>query len=434
MSADVFLGIDLGTSGCRGNAIDVQGRVIAAARCPLPPSRRGDHGEAEQSPADWWQAVLAVLSQLAGQCADHSPRALAVDGTSGSLLLSDAQGAPLTPALMYDDSRARGQLAAIASHAPETAAVHSASSSLAKLLHLQATLPPGTRHAVHQAEWVSNRLSGRPGIGDENNCLKLGYDPVSGHWPAWLESLGVAVALLPKVVPVGCLLGPLTPEAARLTGLPSTLQVIAGTTDSTAAALACGMQQAGDGVTSLGSTLALKLLSDRALFSPAHGIYSHKVFGQWLAGGASNTGGAVLQHYFSDAELASLSRQIDPGSDSGLDYYPLLRAGERFPLNDADLAPRLQPLPQDRLRFLHGLLEGIARIERQGYELLTTLGAPPLQRVLSAGGGATNPTWRALRQRLLGVPVGQAQHTTAAYGAALIARRACKPDAINGQA
>lgn len=423
MAGDVFLGIDLGTSGCRGMAIDARGDVVAEVRQPLPPSRHGRNGEAEQDPADWWQAVLALLPTLAAQCAGYHPRALAIDGTSASLLLTDSDGIPLTPALMYDDSRARAQLPLIAAHAPDTAAVHGASSSLAKLLHLQNRLPAGTRHAVHQAEWITNRLTGRHGVGDENNCLKLGYDPVSGAWPDWLEALGVPTGLLPEVMPVGTLLGPLDPVIARETGLPESLQLFAGTTDSTAAALACGIAQTGDGVTSLGSTLSLKLLSERPVFSPRHGVYSHKVFGRWLAGGASNSGGAVLRHYFDDGELIRLSAQIDPERDSELDYYPLLRPGERFPVSDTDFAPRLNPVPRDRVRFLHGLLEGIARIEQQGYALLTSLGAPPLRRVLTAGGGAGNRTWQRLRHRLLGVPVDRARQDEAAYGAALIARR-----------
>ncbi len=423
MDAPAFLGIDLGTSGCRGVAIDATGDVITWARRPLPPSRRGPRGEAEQDPADWWQAVLAVLGELAEGCAGHTPVGLAVDGTSASLLLTDAAGNPLSAAWMYDDCRARDQLQRIDRLAPATAAVHSPSSSLAKLLQLQADLSSDDHHAIHEAEWVSNRLCARHGIGDENNCLKLGYDPITGRWPDWLQHLGLDRGLLPTVLPVGARLGNLTPSVARRTGLPTTLQVHAGTTDSTAAALACGIDQPGDGVTSLGSTLALKLLSEQPVFSPRHGVYSHKVFGRWLAGGASNSGGAVLRHEFDDQELVELSACIDPRRDSGLDYYPLLRPGERFPSNDPDLLPRLEPRPADRVRFLHGLLEGIARIEREGYRRLARLGAPPLHRVFTAGGGAVNATWGELRQRLLGVPVEPCRHPEAAYGAALIARR-----------
>ncbi len=119
-----------------------------------------------------------------------------------------------------------------------------------------------------------------------------------------------------------------------------------------------------------------------------------------------------------------LSQQIDPQQASSLDYYPLPCPGERFPINDPHLLPRLEPQPSDRIAFLHGLLESIARIEAQGYQLLQDWGATPLTQVYTAGGGAMNPSWTALRSRHLGVPVEPAAHTDAAYGTALLALRA----------
>jgi sugar (pentulose or hexulose) kinase len=180
----------------------------------------------------------------------------------------------------------------------------------------------------------------------------------------------------------------------------------------------------GDAVTSLGSTLVLKILSPEPIQSARHGVYSHRLGDAWLVGGASNSGGAVLRRFFDNATLRRLSEQIDPNRDSGLDYYPLPAIGERFPVHAPDLAPRLDPRPADDAHFLHGLLEGIARIERDGYRLLTSLGAPTPRRVLSTGGGAANPAWTALRGRLLGVEVVPARDTEAAEGAAELALRA----------
>ncbi len=75
------------------------------------------------------------------------------------------------------------------------------------------------------------------------------------------------------------------------------------------------------------------------------------------------------------------------------------------------------------MRLLHGLLEGMARIEAEGYALLARLGAPRPTRVLTTGGGAVNPTWESIRRRALGVPVRAATHQEAAYGSALLALR-----------
>lgn len=84
-------------------------------------------------------------------------------------------------------------------------------------------------------------------------------------------------------------------------------------------------------VTSLGSTLAIKLLSEARVDDARYGLYSHRLGDAWLVGGASNTGGAVLRRHFSDAQLQELTGHLDASQPTGLDYYPLLSPGERFP-------------------------------------------------------------------------------------------------------
>lgn len=93
-------------------------------------------------------------------------------------------------------------------------------------------------------------------------------------------------------------------------------------------------------VTSLGSTLAIKLLSTTRIEDARFGVYSHRLDDKWLVGGASNTGGAVLRQIFTDEQLEKLSEQIDPMEASPLDYYPLQSVGERFPVADPNMAPR----------------------------------------------------------------------------------------------
>ena len=415
----MYIGIDLGTSGVRACAIDRDGRVLGQTASPLPAPDTPCPGCREQDPALWWRATLAALDRLPPGLMSRA-RALCVDGTSGTLLLCDAAGEPTTPGLMYNDQRALAEAARLADIAPPEAAVHGPNSALAKLMWLTGQGRRG-RHALHQADWIAHRLGAPAGVSDINNCLKLGYDPVRRRWPDWLAGTGIDPGLLPEVVQVGEILGRLDPELARRWGCKGTVDLVAGTTDSNAATLATGIDRPGDAVTALGSTLVLKILSERPVFAPEYGVYSHRLGERWLVGGASNSGGAVLRRFFDDRALAELSARIDPARDSGLDYYPLPAPGERFPVNDPSLAPRLEPRPDDPARFLHGLLEGMARIEQAGYARLARLGAPRPRRVLSTGGGAVNPQWRALRARILGVPVEKAAHGEAALGAALIA-------------
>lgn len=422
------LGIDLGTSGCRAVVIDRAGRVCAEAATPLT-APQTDGARSEQAPEPWWHAVVSVLGSLAGRIDPQTIGAVAVDGTSGTLLLTDAGGTPLAPALMYNDAHCVDEAARIAAIAPTGSIVHGPGSTLARLLYLQGrTDPRQARHALHQADWISARLSGCYGISDENNCLKLGYDPVRRCWPDWLPALGIAADLLPEVVAPGTPIGHLQAPEILALGYPAALRVVAGTTDSVAAFIATGADTPGDAVTSLGSTLVLKVLSDAPISAPQYGIYSHRLGDHWLAGGASNSGGAVLLAFFTVKEIEALTRRIDPEQPSGYDYYPLCRNGERFPYNDPALAPRLAPRPADDACFLHGLLEGIARIEATGYHRLAELGAPAPRRIFSVGGGARNPAWTRIRQRLLGVPLARPRNEQACYGAALLALAALPAD------
>jgi sugar (pentulose or hexulose) kinase len=422
---ECFIGLDLGTSGCRALAIDAQQRILAEARAGLPAPERDANGGVEQDAERWWAAVVEVLRALARKLLDHRPVALCLDGTSSTLLLCAADGAPLAPALMYSDTRSRAQAERIAAVAPSASPARGASSSLAKLLFLADRLKPaaGTL-ALHQCDWVLGRLTGRFGISDWNNALKLGYDPQNEDWPEWIERLDLGGVRLPRVLAPATVVAPLSPEAATATGLPPQTLVATGTTDSTAAVVATGIREPGEAVTCLGSTLVLKVLATAPVTAPEYGVYSHRLGNLWLVGGASNSGGAVLRQFFDDAQMRRLTAALAPDRLTGLDYYPLPAPGERFPVNNSLLPPRLTPRPTEDVRFFQGMLEGIARIEAAGYRRLRALGAPAPIHVMSIGGGASNPGWTRIRARLLGVPVTPAAQQEAAFGAALLALKA----------
>jgi D-ribulokinase len=364
-----------------------------------------------------WDLVAALPPPIRTQLSD-----IALDGTSGTIVACDEELSPRHPPLLYNDDRAVDEAALIAKTAVPGHPAAAVTSGLAKTLWLKKRLGlTGARLYLNQADWLSGLLTGRVGMTDYHNALKMGLDLDTLQWPAWVEYLADA-DYLPVPMAPGARLATVSRPRARYLGINPGCMVHAGTTDSIAAFLAAGMARTGDAVSSLGSTLVLKLLSDTLVESTEHGVYSHWFGRRWLAGGASNAGGAVLRQFFDDRQLATLSEKINPAVASPLDYTPLPRTGERFPVNDPTLSPRLVPRPADDAEFLHGLLESLARIEARGYRLLAELGASPLKRVETAGGGARNATWTQIRQRLLGVPVAPAAQTEAAYGAALLAR------------
>jgi sugar (pentulose or hexulose) kinase len=422
----LYIGVDLGTSGCRAIVIDQSETIRVSASRPIPGPMQPQPHYSQQDPEIWWRTLIEVLTEIASACGNNPIAAIAIDGTSSTLLLTDREGKPLTPALMYNDSRGKEQLAVLKNVAPAGNPVLSASSSLAKLLHLRQGLSTDRYLALHQADWILGRLCGDYGYSDENNVLKLGYDPIERQWPNWLGRLQVHADILPRVAPTGTVIGELCQQAAKAVGLPQGITIVSGTTDGNAAFLATGAHRVGDGVSSLGSTLVLKILSDQPIYAAEYGVYSHRLGDRWLVSGASNSGGAVLANFFSQDEMVRMTPKLQPDRPTGLDYYPLLSTGERFPHNDADYQPRLQPRPSDDQCFFQGMLEGIANIEAEGYALLHRLGAPRPRSVYSIGGGALNEPWRRIREQKLGVAVVKAPQQEAAFGTALLALKGMK--------
>jgi sugar (pentulose or hexulose) kinase len=409
------LGLDFGTSGARACVLDAGGAVVHEDRIAYTDPEK-------QAPLDWREALLTLLRRLPAPVAARV-QGIAIAATSATVLLCDDQLEPVSPALLYSDSRAAGQARDLEQIAPPGHTVCSASSGLAKFLWL--TQQGGTADAayfLHQADWLAALLTGSGGMSDYHNALKTGYDAEHLRWPDWVLQLPHA-RLLPQVAAPGAAIARVSPAIARHFGLDPSCTLHAGTTDSIAAFIAAGVGEPGAAVTSLGTTLVLKLLSRQRVEAAQYGVYSHRYGDLWLAGGASNAGGGVLRQYFSDRQLAELSARIDADRDSPLDYYPLPGPGERFPHNDPALAPRMTPRPADDVQFLHGLLQGLGRIEAAGYARLAQLGATPLKSVATCGGGAKNPQWTQLRARLLGVPVTTARHAEAGHGAALLAQR-----------
>ncbi|THF72035.1 MAG: carbohydrate kinase [Methylophaga nitratireducenticrescens] len=422
MRDSTWIGIDFGTSGCRVCAIDKSANIIAQTEQSFPASSKSYPSPQQQS-----QFLFNTLKTLLSQLSELDIDSISIDATSGSVMLCDFDGHPLSEMLMYNDQQAIEASEDIAKLAPAESAANGPSCGLAKLVYLQRSLAlPANYFLLHQADWLAIQLGAKPGFTDYNNALKSGFDVTNNCWPDWLSAL-TPLHVLPQVVTPSTVIGELSTSVIKTLGLKqSTPPLIkAGTTDSLAAFIATGANKIGDAVTSLGSTLVLKLVCQNPVFDAKRGIYSHKLGNHWLCGGASNSGGVVLRHYFSDEQLVALSQKIDLQMPVE-DYYPLLKPGERFPIADQDFPPRMHPRPAEDQQFLYGLLSGIARIEKAGYECLQQLSKTPLTSIRSVGGGAKNAVWTQLRQSLIDVSFKPVEHTDAAYGSALLAKDGLK--------
>ncbi len=426
----LVVGIDIGTGGVRVTAYDAAGRLHAEASEPLTSVRDGVRFE--QDPAAWWQGAAAGLRAVVAATTEHARIiALSVAATSGTICLLDAAGNPIRPALMYADRRSEPQAQQINDATTSLRARFgynfNSSWGLPKIAWL-AQHEPGAlaraAHVAHAGDVVTGHLTGRYDLTDITQALKTGYDLLDERWPSVIEELGLPLAKFPRVVRSGEPLGTVTPAAAAETGLDAGIIVVAGMTDGCASQIASGAVEPGQWFSVLGTTLVVKGVSTDLLHDPAGRIYNHRhPAGYWLPGAASNVGGGVLSTW-SRAALPELDRAAATLTPTGLACYPLAGEGERFPFVHATARTFTAGTPRsDRERYA-ATLEGVAYVERLGYDVLRQLGATVGPRILTTGGGTTSAVWNQIRADVLGYTLEVVAEPGAAFGAALLAASA----------
>ena len=429
--SDAVCGIDVGTQGVRAVVLDRDGTVLGAGAAMMGGDVR-DGVRHEQDPDQWWSALVEAVRAALAQAGDRvRVGTLALDATSGSVVVEAQDGSHRGPALMYDDARAGEQAARAQALGAElwTALGYRMQPSwaLPKTLWLieHGALSPGDRIA-HQSDHLVRRLTGTAVATDTSNALKTGVDLRSATWPVDLfTELGLPTALLPEVVTPGVTLGVVTTEAAAQTGLPVGTSVRAGMTDGCAAQIAAGALRPGNWSSTLGTTLVIKGSTAELVHDPYGAVYCHRnPDGGWLPGGASSTGAGVIGREFGDlsaAELDTLTEQARVTVPSRAVTYALSGMGERFPFVAARahgyLASDAMSAPQ---RF-EALCRSIAYVERLAYDVLAVLGADVSGTVSLSGGGSRNGWWNQLRTDVLDRPTMRPQTVQAAMGMAILA-------------
>ena len=193
-------------------------------------------------------------------------------------------------------------------------------------------------------------------------------------------------------------------------------------TDACAAQLAAGAGEPGRFVSVLGSTLVLKGASRDLVADPAGAVYSHRhPDGWWLPGGASSTGARALTTGFEGRDLADLDEQAAARGPASVVTYPLVGTGERFPFVVPEAEGFTVGEPADEVERYRAVLEGVAFVERLGFERLAALGAPAEPPVAACGGGSTSRAWSRIRATVLGMPLVVTPGATTARGAAILA-------------
>lgn len=420
----VWIGIDIGTEGVRVGAHAFDGRRVATAAAPRP-ARMPEPGAMVHDPeADWWGGVVEAVRALVADLGSVPVAGVGLAALFPAACLTDADGRPLTEGFLYGDTRAGGDVPAVADL---TGRPLTGDEVAPRLRWLARTHPDPLERAAAidgPAGYVVRRLTGATAI-DPHSAVRWGG--LAGDGRGWDEEaaarLGLDASWLPPIADPTAVVGNVGADAAAATGLPAGTPIVMGATDSFCQLLGDGVSRPGAGLAYYGSSGTLMIatddfaaaLADRSRFGegrPYRLVAYVRSLGRFL----ETVRGPLLGDRSLEA-LDALADAVAPGAD-GLLAYPRV-AGRRDVAGGPAGASgfvglALQHGPGHLWR---AALESFGFVLMEAGERLAT----PLDDVVAAGGGARSATWRSIVSDQTGWRQRAASGGGAARGAAFLA-------------
>ncbi len=443
----LLVAVDVGTSGARAAAFDLDGRRLLEARRPYP-TRSPREGWAEQDGRAWRSASIGALADLVERLtatrlgrADRI-RAIGLTGQCPSVVLVDGHGEPVSAGLIYRDNRAGREADEIRARYGDleihrrTGHLPSAFHIAPKLLWLRSHEPAAfdrARLALQPRDLVGLALTGTAATDGTHAAATLVYDLRRGDWdPGLLADLDLDPGLLPPVRQSGSVLGTLAPRVAARTGLAASLPVVLGGADSQACALGAGVVGPGPVSEMAGSSTCLNAAVPAPLDVLAVTHYPHVVPGPYTTETGINTTGAAIAWLAgllyggrrgrpTAADFARLDAEASavPAGAEGLLALAILADGER---TDPDLRAAITGLSlrHGRAEIARAMLEGVAFAIDGQLELLR-MGGAPVSELRVSGGDTRLGSWTRIKAGILGIPVRTVPGDAAVTGVAMLA-------------
>jgi xylulokinase len=443
--ADLVIGLDSSTSGCKAIVWDTGGRPVSQGRAALEMHMR-QPGWHEQESLDWWTAACSAISQALVTVDPGQIQAICIAHQRETFVPVDRQGLALRPALLWLDQRAAPLLPDLSRRLDplrfheRTGKPFSANLAPGKLEWLRINEPEAFKATycfLDTHAFLVHRLSGTFKTSSASADPLGLYDFKSQAWDQeTLAAIGLSPDKLPEIVPAGQILGYLSPSAACQTGLPAGLSIVAGLGDGQAGALGSGLASSQDASISLGTSVIGGFASPRWVTSTAF---------RTMAGPDPNAfiletvllGGTYTLHWLiadllGEKDFASAFNNLEnaaaslPAGSNGLLLVPYWN-GVMNPYWDASASGILAGLRgmHRREHIFRSALEGIAFELRLHLDGVETALAAPIQRLLVSGGGAQSQLWRQILASVCNRPVYQcAVIETAALGAGILAATA----------
>lgn len=436
-SAELLLGLDVGTTGLKALLVDRTGGVVAEALSEYPMSSPRPLW-AEQDPEDWWRATAKCIRQLL----DGSGRRVAAIGLTGQmhgLVLLDAQGNVLRPCILWNDQRSAPQCAAVTEQVGAQRILELTGNPLLpgflapKLAWVRENEPDVFQRIARvllPKDYIRYRLTGefQSDVSDASGTSL--FDVSRRCWSEpMLKAFKVRRSWLPEVLESPAPGAQVSAAAAQKTGLRAGTLVVAGAGDQAAGAV--GVGAIAEGIVSVvigtsGVVFAPLAHYQREAEGRLH-AFCHATPDLWHVMGVMLAAGGSLR-WFRDAlwkasydAMTRAAAKVRAGSN-GLLFLPYL-SGERTPYPDPNARGVFfgLNLKHTRAHLARAVMEGVSFGLRDSLELILSLGVP-VRQIRLVGGGARSVLWQQILADVLEQPVHVVNATQgAAFGAALLA-------------
>jgi xylulokinase len=432
--------------------MDADARVLATATCEhevLSPKP----GWSEQDPDVWWQATVDAVRQVVSKAGVQAAQIVSIgfSGQMHGLVITDEQGRPLRPSLIWNDQRTGDQAAQIEQKVGGrdklielTGNAAMTSFTLTKLLWVRQNEPQiydRIRHFLLPKDYVRFRMTGSfaGDVSDMSGTLML--DQRKRDWSGEiLSTFQIDSDILPPVLESHQVAGRLTGEAAEQLGLTPQTKVVAGGGDQPVGAVGNGV--VADGLTSatMGTSGVVFTHSRQYTVDPQSRVntFCASVEGEYCVFGCVMAAGGSLQWYRNTLAQAQMQeareKQIDtyeiltaqasqaPAGCEGLFFLPYL-TGERTPHADPDARACWigAGARTTRNELVRSVMEGATYAMNDVVCCLKDRGLD-IREIRLSGGGARSEFWRRLQADIYGIKcVTINAEEGPAYGAALLA-------------
>jgi len=447
-SKSLLLGIDVGTSSCKVALFDFSGNLITQTSEGYPTTYSGLC--AEQDPQDWWKAAEEGIKRSIVKYHIDPGRiaGIGVDGQSWAALPIGENGLPLRDAMIWLDRRAEKQCMWMREKIGEEAIFEESMNRIdpafvvPKILWIRENEPEvfaRTRKFLSSNAYINYKLTGKL-----TQDISQGYgfhlfDMKRGTWSEHLcKKMGIPQELLPDIYPCSQVIGEVTSQAARLTGLVRGIPVVAGGLDAAASTLGAGVTEPGQVQEQGGQAGGMSICLDRPIANPLLILGYHVVSQRWLLQGGTVGGGSLRwlkdivftsgvegnkdEGKLDSFETMSLeAEKVAPGCN-GLIFLPYM-AGERSPIWDSNARGVFFGLSYEKTRahLIRAIMEGCAFALHHNLQIAESRGVR-VNVLISVGGAARSKLWTRIKADVTGKPIMVPEYTDSApLGAAILA-------------